>query len=107
ESALLKAPLATSLSAPAKASNDRVDLGSYRAEAPVVEAWCDTPSLLVLSEMWYPGWKATVNGQPAVIERVDGALRGILIPPGHSRMELHYQPLSQILGAILTLATVI
>ena len=107
ESALLKAPLAASLSAPANAAADRVDISSYRAEAPVVDAWSDTPSLLVLSEMWYPGWKGTVNGQPAAIERVDGALRGILIPAGHSRVELRYRPLSQMVGAILTFLAVI
>jgi hypothetical protein len=59
--------------------------------------------LLVLSETFYPGWKATVNGQPAPIHKVDGLLRGVIVPRGDSRVVLRYAPLSVLIGAILTL----
>ncbi len=48
--------------------------------------------LLVLSEMDYPGWRAVVNGQDAQIVCVEGALRGVVIAPGESRVVLRYAP---------------
>jgi uncharacterized membrane protein YfhO len=61
--------------------------------------------LLVLSEVWYPGWRATVNGRPAEIYKTDGSLRGIVVPAGSSQVALSFQPMSFYLGASLTLAT--
>lgn len=60
--------------------------------------------LLVLSEMFYPGWRATVNGRAVRVYRADGALRGIEAPPGDSRIILEYRPWSVYLGGLLTLA---
>jgi hypothetical protein len=42
-----------------------------------VEVAADRPGLLVLNEMYYPGWRTAVNGTPSLIQRVDGGLRGI------------------------------
>lgn len=58
--------------------------------------------LLVLSEMFYPGWHALVNAVPARIYRADAALRGVVVPAGDSRVVLEYRPLAVYLGAALT-----
>ena len=60
-------------------------------------------SLLVVSEVFYPGWKATVNGQAAEIHKTDGALRGILVPAGFSHVVMKYSPASFYVGIGLTL----
>jgi hypothetical protein len=44
-----------------------------------VEVAADRPGLLVLSEIYYPSWRAAVNGTPSMIQRVDGGLRGIVV----------------------------
>jgi hypothetical protein len=64
-----------------------------------------TPSkgLLVVSEMFYPGWYATVNSQPAHIYRADAGLRGIVVPRGETRVTLEYTPWSVYGGGALTL----
>jgi hypothetical protein len=59
--------------------------------------------LLVLSEMFYPGWRAAVNGRPAGIYRADVGLRGVIVPPGDSRITLDYTPWSIYLGGLVTL----
>jgi hypothetical protein len=59
--------------------------------------------MLVLSEMFYPGWRATVNGRPAGIYRADAGLRGIIVPAGDSRITLDYTPWSIYLGGLVTL----
>ena len=50
----------------------------------------DRSGLLVLSEMYYPGWCAAVNGTPSLIQRVDGGLRGSRCRVDRSRIELTY-----------------
>ncbi len=57
---------------------------------------------LVLSELYYPGWEARVNGSPQRIEEVHGGLRGIPIPQGGSLVSVDYAPQSVTFGAILS-----
>ena len=59
---------------------------------------------LVLSEVYYPGWVATDNGQPAVVHRVNGIFRGLEVGPGRHAINLTYRPWSYIVGRWLTLS---
>jgi hypothetical protein len=68
----------------------------------VVQADLPAPGLLILSEIYYPGWKATVDGQPAPLLRTDIILRGVPVPAGSHRVELHYAPQSFSLGALIS-----
>ncbi len=63
-----------------------------------------TPSdgLLVLSEVYYPGWQATLDGQTASILRVDYALRGVPVPAGEHDVEVFYRPVTFIRGAAIS-----
>ena len=77
---------------------------NYQNDAMKLRVTTQSPGLLVLSEMYYPGWEAAVNGKFARIYKVDGILRGIAVPGGESRVELRYRPLSVRLGAALSIA---
>jgi len=48
--------------------------------------------LLVLSEIDYPGWRATVDGVPVPITRVDGVLRGVPVSAGAHTVEMVFSP---------------
>lgn len=48
--------------------------------------------LLVLSEVWYPGWAATVDGVEVPILQVNGAQRGVVVPEGMSVVVLRFRP---------------
>jgi hypothetical protein len=61
-----------------------------------------TDGLLVLSEVYYPGWRATVNGQTAPILRVDYALRGVPVPAGQHRVEFFFRPATFAWGAAIS-----
>jgi uncharacterized membrane protein YfhO len=61
--------------------------------------------MLVLSDTWYPGWHATVDGHDAKIERVDYLLRGVRVGPGSHTVQMTYRPLSFRIGWIVSLAT--
>ena len=57
----------------------------------------------MLSETWYPGWWARVNGLLAPIYRVNAVLRGIVVPQGRSEVYLRYLPTGFKQGAVLSL----
>jgi hypothetical protein len=58
--------------------------------------------LVVLSEVAYPGWRATVNRRPAPILRANGVLRALVVPPGASQVVVRYEPASYQLGLYFT-----
>jgi hypothetical protein len=59
-----------------------------------VQADTAQPALLVLSEIWYPGWEVTVDGEPRPLYRVDGLVRGVYLEPGAHRVVWRYRPAS-------------
>ena len=63
---------------------------------------CD--GMVVLSDTYYPGWYASVDGHPAKIYEVDLALRGVPVPKGQHAVTFQYRPRSVLWGAGLTLA---
>jgi hypothetical protein len=60
------------------------------------------PGFLVLSNVDYPGWEATVDGASTPIVRTDYALRGVRLPPGDHTVDFVFRPNSFRLGLILT-----
>jgi hypothetical protein len=74
---------------------------AIRAERPgrlLVEA--EGPGWLVTTEPWYPGWAAWVDGVPAPVEVVDGALVGLFVPEGAHAVALRYRPAGLELGLL-------
>ena len=62
----------------------------------------DTACVLVLSEIAYPGWEATVDDAPAPILTADAILRGVAVSPGQHRVELNFRPRSVTVGLALS-----
>ncbi|MBX6312667.1 MAG: YfhO family protein [Isosphaeraceae bacterium] len=62
-----------------------------------------TPGLVIISDMYYPGWNLTVDGRPAEILRTNRAMRGVALPAGTHRLVFRYDPLSFRLGIALSL----
>lgn len=60
-------------------------------------------AVVVLADLDYPGWRASVDGRPAPIVAADGVLRGVLVPPGPHCLEYRYQPASWRWGVVVTL----
>jgi uncharacterized membrane protein YfhO len=57
---------------------------------------------LVLSDTFYPGWRAFVDGRRAEIVPADHAFRAVYVPVGQHVVEFRYQPGSLQFGAILS-----
>ena len=64
------------------------------------------PSMLVLTEVWFPGWEATVDGKQTKIYRVNYCQRGIWLDKGDHRVKLEFKPLSWCIGTGISLGTI-
>jgi uncharacterized membrane protein YfhO len=53
-----------------------------------------TPGVVVLSDTWDPGWRATVDGAPAEVLRANYNFRGVAVPAGKGTIQFDYQPAS-------------
>ena len=62
-------------------------------------------SLVVLADTYYPGWKATVDGEDTEIVRTQHLLRGVVVPAGTHTVEFRYVPWSWRVGWIVSLLT--
>jgi hypothetical protein len=81
-----------------------VKILNHRPNRIAIEASCDRPCFLVLSDAYYPGWEATVDGEPAAIIRADYAFRAVWLEVGDHRIEMVCRPRSFRTGIILSLA---
>ena len=54
------------------------------------------------ADIYFPGWVATVDGQPAPVYEAYGFLRGVVVEAGAHRIEMRYRPKSVYWGAALT-----
>jgi hypothetical protein len=71
-----------------------------------IEADLKEPGLLVLGDVYYPGWKAFVDGKESRIYRANYVMRGVPLSRGRHTVEFHYSPLSFKIGAIVSLVAV-
>ena len=73
-----------------------VTITSYEPNRLTYDVNSGKGGVLVFSEIYYPEWTATVDGQPVELGRVDYLLRAIQIQPGKHQVELSFFPKSVI-----------
>jgi hypothetical protein len=77
-------------------------LVSYKPNRVALEYNADKDALLFMSDTYYPGWKAFVDGKETTIYRSNMAFRAIQVPKGHHRVLFRYMPFSFLLGLALS-----
>jgi len=88
-----------------KVEGDTVVIRKYTSDEVVIHVESDG-GLLVLSDLYYPGWKAKVNRREAEIVKAFGILRGVVVGKGRSEVVFYYRPLSLYLGILVSMLTV-
>jgi hypothetical protein len=83
------------------------NLVSYDDNRLTIETSAETPTVLVVSEMVYPGWVATVDGVIVPIHITDFLLRGIALPAGSHRVEMRYTASAARNGAIISMLSLL
>jgi hypothetical protein len=77
---------------------------SYGDERVRLTADARRPGVLVVTDTYYPGWNATVDGKSVPLERVDYLFRGVPLAAGHHVVELRYEPTSWRVGLAVSAA---
>jgi hypothetical protein len=85
----------------------RAEIRRYEPEAVVVDAELSHDGLLVLSDAMYPGWTATVDGQPVPIHYTNLFMRGVFLAPGRHRVEFAYRSSTFRIAVAVTVATIL
>lgn len=67
---------------------------SYEANELHYDIRSDKGGLVVFSEIYYPGWTATIDGQPAELGRVNYILRALKVPAGSHKVVMTFKPTS-------------
>jgi uncharacterized membrane protein YfhO len=91
------APVATGSFEPAQ-------LVTHARKRLVIETDAAQPGILVVSDAWYPGWRATLDGKETPLLRADYALRGVAVPAGHHTVTMSFASAPARIGLILSLA---
>lgn len=93
-------------SQPESAGSPAVPLSlTATCNSATIRAALPTSGYLVLSDTYYPGWQAFVDGLPATILRANFAFRAVALPAGEHVVEFEYRPVSFRLGAVATALT--
>jgi hypothetical protein len=103
ETAVIPTPLSKELT-PGDVS-ERVDYLNYESDRFVLKVHAKGAALLTLSEVYYPGWLAFVNGKATPIIRADGALRAVEVDAGDNVVEFRFRPRFAEAGIILSSLT--
>jgi hypothetical protein len=106
-SAILEEPLLEPIEPPDDARSSVVDVIRYEPTSVEFRVQSGGRGLLVASEVFYPGWQAFVNEREAPIYRVNGFMRGVVVPGGESMVRFEYRPASIRFGAVLSVSALL
>lgn len=90
-----------------KEGQSKVAFLDYQANQITIDVETTENSVFVLSDAYYPGWKAYLDGKEVNIYPAFGALRAVFIPRGGHELKFCYRPWTFYLGAFLTFLSLI
>lgn len=76
----------------------------YEPQRVEILATLESPGLVVLADVFYPGWNLTIDGVPATIYRTNRLMRGAAVKAGRHTLVYLYKPTSFRIGAALSVA---
>jgi uncharacterized membrane protein YfhO len=77
----------------------------YKNQAVTVQASLDDAGILVLTDSFYPGWNAYVNGRQEKIYRANLFFRAVPLPAGRHTVVFRYEPRSFAIGLAVSIIT--
>ncbi|MGC8878689.1 MAG: YfhO family protein [Anaerolineae bacterium] len=115
-SVLLETPLPLSTPSTAQRPMQKATLASFFDPSSLslreefnrrtIQVTATRPAYLVLAYTYYPGWQATVDGQPVPVVRANYAFMALSLPEGSHEVVLQYRPLSLLWGACISGLTI-
>lgn len=85
----------------------RATIRTYDFDEVVVDVETTCPGLVMLSDIYYPGWTASVNGKAAPVRPTNIAFRGVEVGAGRSSVVFRYRPRTFRLGLAVAITAII
>src|SRR5579862_691777 len=86
---------------------DDVAVSHYEPDSLELSVRSTAPGLLVMSESFYPGWEAWLDGTPTEIYRTDIAFRGVVVPGGRHVLRMEFHPTILMVSAAISLGAAV
>jgi len=97
----------TDIESPQVSATGSVRITKRASSTVSMETESQNPGILVLTDIHYPGWQATVDGGTVPILQANYAFRAIKVPAGKHRVEFSYRPVPFYAGACLFVIAVL
>ena len=107
DSVILEGRIPKFLASEEKAEPGDVSIISHTSNHVELLVEVTRPSIVVLTDAYFPGWVATVDGVTTEILRANYLFRGVEVPPGSHRITFDYRPRSFYLGMTITLFSIV
>jgi hypothetical protein len=91
---------------PEAAGRESVRVTRYSANALDISVRAESAGWLVLTDAWYPGWEATVNGRPVAVEPANYAYRAVRVEAGEQNVSMQFRPSTWVWGRLISLVSV-
>jgi hypothetical protein len=88
-----------------RAGAAEVQIRSFSNNAINLVASTSEPGYLVMSEVYYPGWRVEVDGKREEITRANYAFRAVFLSPGTHEVSFSFQPTTWRVGLLLSIST--
>lgn len=85
-------------------SRELAMIDSYRTNDVSVDVNMKSSGILVLSDVFYPGWQVYVDGNSKELLTVDYALRGVVLEEGRHKVRFSYEPPVLKFGLVVSMA---
>ena len=82
-----------------RSDSGRAEVASYQPDDMLIDVQTPQPEMLVVTDQYFPAWRAYVDGRPATLYRADYMLRAVAVPPGEHAVQLRYDSDMFKLGA--------
>ena len=92
------------LSGQSSSTSEMVKVTYPDPQRAILEVNLDSAGLVVLADVYYPGWELAIDGKPSPIYRVNGSMRGAAVRSGTHRLVYTFTPQSWRIGRLVSMA---
>lgn len=84
-----------------------VTITDYNLNDVTLQADMAAPGFVVVSDAWYPGWQARIDGERVPLYRANSIVRAVFVPQGEHEIEMVFRPKDFISAAFISVMTLI
>lgn len=96
-----------SVSLPPASASGLATIASYGLNSVTIKTNSTSDGFVILTDNYYPGWRAFVDGKQEKIYRADYTFKSVFVPKGAHTVVFDYVPKSIIVGVIVTLVGIV